>query len=257
MKREVGLMSKVNEFLPSRREFIQIGSGALVVAALGTVGKTQAADVQEVPAASLGFWAPPPRIARRFRTASETNLVAADSLLAGDPTFLSADPRIFVKGIWRPEAVRSRAVTFALDVLYDAQGSKVPFYAWSFASRSSDSPSLESSHLAFNIPVEASGTMDMVLSTPDGPRSIKFSINSGERALKLRPGYYFVALPETKSEPAIDWTRVKIREGATPNTVDPRGPGILSTTGFGSDESSVPFSYLVLWVEAAPSQTRS
>lgn len=240
-------MSKVKEALPSRRDFIVLSSGALVLATLGSSGELHAASAQSLPAASVGFWAGIPKAARRFRSTSIPYLVPAESILSGDPSFFSAGARAFVRGIWRPEAVRSRVAAFALDVLYDANGQKVPFYAWSYAVRSSGSPAIRSSNLAFNVPVDPLGTLDLVLSAPDGARTIRFSVNSASGTLKLRPGYYFVALPEGQSQGAVDWTRVRVREGAVPYRLDADGPGVLSVAGLAGEES-VPFSYLVLWV---------
>ena len=240
-------MSKVEVFLPNRRDFIRISSGALVVASLGSSRELLAAE-QNLPAASVGFWAGVPKESRRFELSGLPYLVPAESILNGDPSFFRGGARAHVRGVWRPEAVRDRAASFAMDVLYDADGQKVPFYAWSFANRSDRSPAFRSSNIAFNVPVDALGTLDLVLSAPDGPRSIRFSVNSGAGTLKLRPGYYFVALPEGPTEQAIDWTRVRVREGALPYLMDQNGQGVLSTAGFAGREEAVPFSYLVLWV---------
>jgi hypothetical protein len=243
-------MSNVEQSLPSRRDFIRLSSGAIVVATLGNTSRLGAAPAQSIPAASVGFWAGIPKAARRFRSSALPYLVPAESILSGDPSFFSAGARAYVRGIWRPESVRNHAGSFALDVLYDAGAEKVPFYAWSYARRSAGAPAVDSSNLAFNVPVGALGTLDLVLSSPVGPRMIRFSVNSADDSVKLRPGYYFIALPDGLNPPAIDWTRVRIREDVVPYRVDADGPGVLSMTGVLGEES-VPFSYLVLWVEVA------
>jgi hypothetical protein len=249
-------MSKVEQSLPSRRDFIRLSSGALVIATLGNAGDLHAASAQSIPAASVGFWPGIPKAARRFRSSALPYLVPAESILAGDPAFFSAGARAFVRGVWRTEAARDRAAAFALDVMYDADGGKVPFHAWSFAARSVDSPAFGSSRLAFNVPVDAQGTLDLVLSAPEGPRTIKFSVNSAPDSLKLRPGYYFFALPEGPNQQDIDWTRVRIRDGAVPHQIEPHGPGVLSMGSFAGQEESVPFSYLVLSVEVGSQPLR-
>src|SRR5687768_7778886 len=98
-------MSKVQDSLPNRRDFIKLSSGALVIATVGTAGDLRANPAQRVPAGSVGFWAGIPKEARRFRSPAASYLVPASSILAGDPGFFSAGARAFVRGLWRPEAV--------------------------------------------------------------------------------------------------------------------------------------------------------
>ena len=238
-------MSKSETSLPSRRDFIKVGSGALVVATLGNIGELHAAPAKNAPAASVGFWAGQPQGEHRLQLSSLDYLVPAASILSGDPSFFRGGARAKVGDVWRPETARRQAANFALDVLYDVNGEKVPYYAWSFSNRSAKSPAVRSSNVAFNVPVESTGTLDLVLTAPGGPRTIRFSVNSGRDTLKLRPGYYFVALPEGGNEPAIDWTRVRVREGTASHRFDSQGAGILTMAG----SDSVAFSYLVLSLE--------
>jgi hypothetical protein len=235
--------------MPSRRDFIKLGSGALVLASLGSA-EVYAATPEPVGRASVGFWPGVPRTVRRFRPSALPYLVSAESVLTGDPSFFSAGARAHVRGVWRPEAVRERAASFALDVFYEADGQRIPFHAWSFVQRPGHAFAFRSSKLAFSVPVDALRPLDLVLTAPDGQRTIQFSVNSAAGSLKLRPGYYFVALPEERNE-TIDWTRVRIREGAVPDEVDPDGPGVLTMAGLSGQDESVPFSYLILWVEIA------
>ena len=239
-------MSKVEESLTNRRDFIKVSSGALVIATLGTAD-LRAASPENIPLASVGFWPGVPKAARRFKSPAAPYLVPAASILAGDPAFFSAGARAFVRGLWRPQSTRNQAAAFALDVMYDVEGQKVPFHAWSFASRSLDSNAFRSNNLAFNVPIDALGTLDLVLSTPEGAKSIRFSVNSAPDTLKLRAGYYFVALPEGQQGQAIDWTRIRIREDAVPYEFESDGAGVLTTGGFG-EETAVSFSYLVVFV---------
>jgi hypothetical protein len=109
-----------------------------------------------------------------------------------------------------------------------------------------DKPVLQSSNVAFEVPVDALGTVDVVLSRAHEPQTLKFSVNSGADTLKLRTGFYFIALRETGSGRNVDWSNVRIREGALPRVI-PADSGVLEVDGlFGA--RPVDFSYLVIQV---------
>ena len=248
-------MSKVVEpSLPNRRDFIRLGSGALVVATLGTARTVRAKPAPSVPLHSVGYWAGMTTEARRFRTPAQAYLVAAESFHGGDPVFLHAGARAAVRGSWRPEAHRSRPASFALDVMYEAAGQPVPFHAWSLGTAGSRSLALESSHVSFDVPVDALKTADIVITRGTRKETMSFSVNSGDGTFKLRPGFYFVVLPEGEApaEP-VDWSRVRVREDATLRHVDTNGPGVLVTSNIFGAEEPVSFGYLVLEIRAGAS----
>ena len=251
-------MSNVVEVATDRREFIKLSTGALVTVTLGRGLEAQASPVAEPGAAvSIGFWQGVPKIARRYRSASAAYLSSAAAVPTGDPAFLRTAAMVSVRGLWRPEELRASPASYALDVMYDQPAGKVPFMAWSY--QASARAAIESKQVTFDTPVDALGTLDLVIARGAERHQVRFAVNSTAGALNLRPGFYFIAFREP-GDPEIDWSRIRIREGSLPNIVDPAGPGILATSDILMDDDSVPFSYLVLRVEVAgesPAQVRS
>lgn len=247
-------MSKQVESATDRREFIKLSAGALLTATF-----VPGVDVRANPVAgsgsvvSIGFWQGVPSLARRYRHSSAAFLSAAESIPTGDPAFFRTAARVSVRGMWRPERLRSQPAAHALDVLYDQAGEKVPFMAWSH--RVSQHTPVASNRLSFNVPVDALGTVDLVVASGARRQQIRFTVNSQPESINLRPGYYFIAFRE-EGDPAIDWSRIMIRDGALPKA-DPRGPGVLATSDILAASDEVPFSYLVLRVDVAEESSAS
>lgn len=243
-------MSKAEQPAASRRDFIKLSSGVILAATVGGTDRLYAATTGAPPVVSVGYWAGVPKVARRFRSASQAYLAPASSLLTGDPGFFATGARIAVRGLWRPEHLRTSAASLTIDAMFDVDGTKVPFFAWSYAANASVTRESRSSNVTFDVPVDALGTLDLVVHRSGERQAIRFSVNSAADTLMLRPGFYFLAL-ET-GEQVVDWSRVKIRDGVIPYQLDPKGAGVLSTAMFADDEQPVSFSYLVLWIDVAP-----
>jgi hypothetical protein len=241
-------MSKQVESATDRREFIKLSTGALL-----TVTLANGTDLRANPVVgpgsvvSIGFWQGVPTLARRYSRASAAFLSAAESIPTGDPAFFRTAARVSVRGMWRPERLHTQPSSHSLDVLYDQGGEKVPFMAWSH--RVSQHAPVASNRLSFNVPVDALGTVDLVVASGSRRQQIRFTVNSQPDAINLRPGYYFIAFRED-GDPAIDWSRIMIRDGALPKA-DLSGSGVLATSDILAVSDEVPFSYLVLRVDVA------
>lgn len=233
-----------------RRKFIRLGSAATFFLAVGSKAMARplrAAITQEIPVASVGFWSGASRSVSRFRSASAPYLVPAQSLLSGDPRFFRAGARIGVWGFWRVEEARPRPASFELDVLYDSEEGKIPFHAWSFR-RDASQRGTRGQRLTFDAPVDAMGTLDFVVRRDAAEQLLPFTVNSAD-AVPLRPGYYFIAFGEGEEPLSIDWTRVRLREGARPGAFDEAGESLLVTEGAFGEPVAVPFNYLVVYVD--------
>lgn len=233
-----------------RRHFIRLGSAATFFMALS--GKAiarplRARVTEEIAVASVGYWGGAPRAVSRFRSSSAPYLVPAQSLLTGDPRFFRAGARVGVWGFWRVEEARTRPASFELDVLYDSEEGKIPFHAWSFR-RDASQRGTRGQRVTFNAPVDAMGTLDFIVRHDASEQLLPFTVNSAD-AVPLRPGYYFIAFAEGNEPLAIDWTRVRLREGARPGAFDESGESLLVTEGAFGDPAPVPFNYLVVYVD--------
>ena len=233
-----------------RRRFIHLGSAAtffLAITGKAAARPLRAQVTEEIAVASVGYWAAAPRAMSRFRSSSAPYLVPAQSLLSGDPRFFRAGARVGVWGFWRVEEARTRPASFELDVLYDSEEGKIPFHAWSFRRDASQRGS-RGQRVTFNAPVDALGTLDFIVRHGASEQLLPFTVNTAD-AVPLRPGYYFIAFAEGDAPLAIDWTRVRLREGARPGAFDESGESLLVTEGSFGELVPVAFNYLVVYVD--------
>jgi len=255
----------VSQFLIERRQFLILTSAA--VAGLATSDLTAATiSADALPTIAVGF------VDGEFDDAYRGTppIVAAESLTAGEPRFLSHDARVRVLGIWRKNPSDPRFVSLKAYFPTElAVGGKAPFFAWNYTSTS------PVQRLAnFTIPVtgeglqfeietgvpsqaapsatgrrHASGGSDVALRTSSdlrsAPAAITLSMGTEGGATKLRAGRYVIALvPPGAAQP--DWKSFRFE----PADVKPGGLGPLrAATIFG--DALVPFDYILIRVDYA------
>lgn len=238
-------MSSNESHLMNRRSFLQVSAAAAACAVLH-VPRAAAAENASVSLVSVGYWGGVPSLARRLNLSTRDSLVPAESILTGDPAFFARGARFAIRGFWRGESLRNERAGFSLDVLYEVEDQSVPFKAWSYRHRGGNL-SFQSSNASFVAPISTTRPLEFVVSREESRQTLAFSVNSAEGALKLRPGFYFFALRERDSSPAIDWSRIALRKGLGPGLSDQEREGLLVVRDVLGDEP-VPFSYLMLRV---------
>jgi hypothetical protein len=254
-----------------RREFLKLGSVALVTLAAG-----DAFAETLRPGVGSGL---PAQLAVAYAGASDLEradgasvaLQSAGSALIGDSRFLSKTAKVKVLGMWRPEGRRD-PLTVALKAYYPTSrsaGGDVPVYAWSQTNGALRRQS------TFRIPVDDAGLrieLESSASTRpsvlDGvrrrfgasddaaveprdraaiaalPNVAALSLGIEQGSAKLNRGtYVFALLPEGAKAP--DWQSIRF----TPRNMKSDGGPVSAVNLFG--ESPVSFDYVVLDVDYA------
>ncbi len=268
-----------DRFLLERRQFLVLSSVALV----GFATSDLAADTLR-PSADAGL---PQSLSVAFvegltaggvitNVVSGTGIVAAKSMTAGDPSFLSRSARVSVLGLWRAEGRRSEPISVTLKAYYPtllAAGGDVPYIGWNQINEGSRFR-IRPTH--FLVPVDDAGLRIEIeagipqkrsvlvqglrqrVSTPPSetvePRSreaIKaiptvaaLSLGIENNAAKLRPGTYVLALVPA-GQPAPNWDRIRYE----PLQMKADGGPVSVMGAFSNDPA--PFDYVVVNVDFA------
>jgi hypothetical protein len=246
----------------TRRQFIAVGSMAVVgLATAGRSGATES-DVELPTALSVGYW---DGLYSAPGAGTPTAHILRAESLSSDTLFRGTGALIRMRGFWIAPQRRFTPYLLSLIALYPAidpeTGTKVPFVAWSYAYRGAAGP-LSSN---FIVPVDSQNRLQLVVDrsvrisevpTPtagaeDRARLRQFSkggaaLTFGLRSspLVLRSGYYFIALRDRVEQPLPPWQSIRVADFRTTDTVKPDGDGILFAGG-----SPVDFDYVVLSIE--------
>jgi hypothetical protein len=253
-------------FVMERRRFLVLGSAAAVAFAARGVSAAPMTGANELPASlAVGYV---------DGLDGHTAAIGANSVTAGDPSFLSRSAQVTVLGMWR-STNRREPVGVTLKAYYPtiaAVGGDVPVYAWNHVSRGAGDQQQSS---RFRVPIDDAGlrleveasplssksaiieslrsrvTMDSGESRPRPraaiaqlPTVASLSIGIDRGAAKLLPGTYVLAmLPAGASTP--DWTNVRY----TPSNISSAAGPITTRAILG--ETAAPFDYVVINVDFA------
>lgn len=226
----------------NRRQFVILSSVAVAGFASGSplLGGT-VLDPRFVSVGYVPFMRPVRGVARR--PSSPRAFVDASTLATGDPLFFRDGARMRILGAYRSATSQDR---LDVEVLFSPQElpEPVPFFAYSSYRR--DGRFMSSNSIAFSVPVESTGTVDVAIArsgTEINDRTVvSFTVNDGPSpAIKLEQGLYAIALLDGQSE-RIDWSSVVVSERPKPG-----GDGIptLSRVGF-EGSSPVDFDYVLI-----------
>ena len=238
----------------NRREFIVLTStaaaGMAAIAAASPLDKVQA--VSDTPFVSVGFWDGPSKLARRFAAVVPT-LQPASDLTTSDPSLLARGARLSLRGFFASAAgPRPRAIS--ISVAYPAiEGTKPVYLAW--ASSVGKSRTASSNPVAFNVPVAAEQSIDIIVDRSIAGTTqraiVPLALNPGGNSLRLNRGVYVFAVLSGADQATPSWAAMRVRDQVSAATIDPNGAGlIVSDSLFGSD--AVPFDYFVLTVSDPP-----
>lgn len=182
------------------------------------------------------------------------SFVDASTIGSGDPVFFRNGGKLRIHDFRRAghsngsERVDVEAL-FAIPELDQS----VPFFA--FSSISGPSRQMTANSVAFNVPVESTGTVDLAilrqnLDQTSGDRAVvSFTVNDGPTpAFKLNEGLYAIAILQNGQQPP-DWRSIRT-SSIVPR--DARVPVSLVYDSFG-EKTPVPFDYLLLSVIRATS----
>lgn len=233
MKGEPDMSQKKNHV--NRREFIVTGS--LVVAGLSmpTIASAAKQTNSALPL-SIGFLA----------QTGQTTFQAADGVLSGDPTLFSRGARFSFRGM---QPFSSDDLSVFIDVLFKTDQGTFPFFALTHISRKKFRSTSNPANVTIDVPTQ--GTVDLSLTVRHGPggdavKVISFAVNTAGNALKLNRGTYIFAFTDRN----LDWSTVRLADGANPATFITGAPPLLVRTNAGQE---VNFDYAVLVVRAATS----
>lgn len=239
----------------NRRQFVILGSATVAGLAIGAPVFGTGRILDSSSFVSVGFHAGRTRLRLGGRGSSTPmSFVDASTLVSGDPIFFRNGGKLRIHDFRRAghgngsERVDVEAL-FAIPELEQA----VPFYA--FSSISGPSREMTAHSVAFNMPVESTGTVDLAilrqnLDQTSGDRAVvSFTVNDGPTpAFKLNEGLYAIAILQNGQQPP-DWRTIRT-SSIVPR--DARVPVSLVHDSFG-EETPVPFDYLLLSVIRATS----
>lgn len=208
--------------LPSigRRAFLKAGgfatlgvvAGAFRPSTLFAASRTRTVD-HGGPLLSVGF-APLPD-----ERNPSPRLVPANTLLFGDPAFISRSASVSVSAFNRATRYRGQPGGIAVDAVFPALSytpEKYPrFQAWNFAGREAGDSS--SAPLRFTIPVPATqGVQFIVRRTSDGAAGdatpLLLGLDSNSDSIKLQRGVYVLAFRETPADEMLSWSTYRVTE---------------------------------------------
>jgi hypothetical protein len=261
-----------------RRRFLVLSSAAAVAfATRGASGSASAETLrQELPTSLDVAYCDGFRDSGGFATSrGSSNVVVAQDVTTGDPSFISRSARVKVHGMWRSQSRRD-SLSITILAYYPTEmfaGGDVPVFVWNHVSR--DSGDLFQP-ISFVIPIDEAGlrigieatvprtyssTVEKVrrravASGSDESRArprvelsqqrnvANLSVGVARDSAKLRPGMYVLAML-TPAAPAPEWSNVRfhsdqLKAGSGPLTVH----GVLGDT-------PVPFDYVVVEVDFA------
>ena len=228
-------MSKNKKYI-DRREFIVTGS--LVAAAMSLPSAVMAAPkaASAVLGLSVGF----------LGETAGGRFVAANSLLTGDPTLFSRGAGFSFRGMQRFPGDAMRAT---VDVIYHTDAGDLPFFAFTH-SEGKKGVVNNSAPSSFVVPVPTTGSIDLSVkaaraASAEAQATVSFAVNTSgaTSSLKLNRGAYIYAF----SDRAVDWSSVRLANGAEPSTYLSGSPLLLRMPS-GQD---VTFDYVVMTVRAA------
>lgn len=244
-------LATVRRDAPSRRTFLIGGTAAGVVAAATTLDRAQAQPIirtetaSQVPAAAIGYW-----------DAQRNTIVTAARLPWGDRSLIETGARVTVHGLGneRPDPGIS---AFALLAHFPTKqaGITVKFHAWKYRS---DTMNHRSSPVSFCMPVSRTGGLALSVVYPkksdaEGASGLirsehvcAFSAGALNKQPKLRPGTYFVALPDGRSNALPNWDECRFVPEYQDGVLT--GGTLCQATLTGLEP--VTFHYLVLSVES-------
>jgi hypothetical protein len=212
----------------ARREFLLIGSKAVILTAAGTLVNPKALFAAATtaspfaPLLSIGYAPSVPG------GNGAVALGSAESILTPDPLFISRGARVTILGSDRAPSRRNAAGSLFLDALFPsksgAENENRRFRFWSMTGRP-DHDSV-SGNLSFRIPVLAttgisfmaryrrpnvSSPADATAVPPIEEDNAPFTLSLGRAAgPNLRPGVYVVALRETADQTGVSWDRLRL-----------------------------------------------
>lgn len=206
-----------NAGLP-RRDFLKISS----LAAFGIAAGALRPDPLRAASANSG----PPLLAVGYvenapAAGAAVDMSSADSILSGDPTFISRGARLTFRSPGISDSDRSLGA--AVDVLFPLLGftaAQFPRYrAWFFAR--DDAGFVMPGNVSFNVPVTATRGLGLVLSrkpqiqVPQGPAGADESdatltLGSDSGRLKLRRGVYAIAFRDTSNQQLPNWRAIRL-----------------------------------------------
>ena len=254
-------------FVMERRRFLVLGSAAAVAfAARGVSAAPSTGSAAELPASlAVGYV---------DGLDGHSATMGANSVTAGDPSFISRSAKVTVLGMWRSQS-RREPIGVTLKAYYPTEGSAggdVPVYVWNHVSRRAGDRQQSS---RFRVPIDSAGLRLEVEASPlrgrssivdnlrnrvtidsaDGlPRTratiselanvASLSIGIDRDAPKLLPGTYVLAmLPAGASTP--DWSSVRY----TPSNISSANGPITTRAILG--ETAAPFDYVIVNVDFA------
>ncbi|MGA7614702.1 MAG: hypothetical protein WBX15_05910 [Thermoanaerobaculia bacterium] len=197
-----------------RRRFVILGTAA--TAGLALRSNLFAESWQNPSFVSVGYCSTVRRVRTR-RAPGPRFFESATGVPGGDPAFFRDGARFRIHDFCRASAPATPE-RIDVDVLFPAEGleQKVSFLAWQ--SRSNGGSEGTANPLAFRIPVQSTGTTDVVMRRRIGEIdenvTIPFSVNDGAAAIKLNHGIYAIALLR-EGDSAPRWGSVQA-EGVNP-----------------------------------------
>ena len=239
----------------NRRQFVILGSASVAGLAIGTPAFATSRILDSSSFVSVGFHAGRTRLRLGGRgSLAPMSFVDASTVGSGDPIFFRNGGKLRIHDFRRAEQSggSERVDVEALFAIPELD-EPAPFYV--FSSISGPSRKMTAHSVAFNMPVESTGTVDLAilrqsLDQTSGDRAlVSFTVNDGPApAYKLNEGLYAIAILQNGQQPP-DWRRVR-----TSSIVqrDARVPVSLVYESFG-EEMPVPFDYLLLSVIRATS----
>jgi hypothetical protein len=228
-------------FSMDRRAFIAATTAA--VAGLASPSAF-AAQVAEAPMVSVGYVGGLSVMERR--SGGRQRLMAAERLTTSDPALIQSGALVSVRGLWQRPENRGRRGTYALNVLYAANGvaEKVPFYAWSHSVTKNGA--VGDSTTSFVVPVDSGGSVDLVVKNDFGGEHqahISFAVTSKPGAFMLDRGAYVIAILGA-GDAIPDWSSIELIPESTASSFDRERGLIRMRTIAGTAEPS--FDYVVV-----------
>lgn len=200
----------------ARRDFLKLTSISVVGVTVAGAWPTFALAASASPL-SVGYASSEPE------DGGHRSLVAADSMLMGDPSFLSHDAKVTIRSSFRSVAATKQLDSVAIDVVFPELGANARSYpsfrAWS--SGSDGFRHLSSRRVTFRVPMDgmnglllnfvreaSAATKNPNAGHPDASVTLGLGSSSGEP--KLQRGIYVVAFRESNDSADPVWGRLDL-----------------------------------------------
>ena len=201
----------------ARRDFLKLTSVSIVGVTVAGAWPTFAFAKSASSPLSVGYASSMPEDGGR------RSLIAAESMLVGDPAFLSHDARVTIRSSFRSVAATKQLDSVSIDVVFPELGADAKSYpsfrAWSCGS--DGARHLSSRRVSFRVPMDgmngmqinfvreaSAATKNPNAGHPDG--TVFFGLGSSSGQPKLQRGIYVVAYRETNDDVDPVWSRLDL-----------------------------------------------